>query len=174
MGGVYGDKLTTVPPLIETRPFTIQPELYAWPSFRIFSEQVIWLYLLLLVAIAFLLRMGMQMSVGIAIVAAICVVGAGLGMSFMKYKAFLRKPENKQIYRNCVVSLTDDEVRQDFTDESFMAIKLFAIKAFRDLGGFYFVFATPQQGIVVPKTAFESRDDSFQFAQCVRQAARGK
>ncbi|MFI5386783.1 MAG: hypothetical protein ACHQ50_11760 [Fimbriimonadales bacterium] len=163
-----------MPSLIETRPFTIHPDSYAWPSFRIFSERAIWLYLVLLVAIASLIKLGMQLSVPISILTAAGLVGVAFGMSYLKYKAFLGKPENRQIYRNCVVSLTDDEVRQDYTDGSFMAIELFAVKTFREVGDFFFVFADPQHGIVVPKTAFESPEESREFAERMRRAVGKK
>lgn len=163
-----------MPDLIETRPFTIHPELYAWPSFRIFSERVVWVYLGLLVAIAFLVRLGLQLSVPISILLATGIVGIAFGMSFLKYRAFLGKPETRQVYRNCVVSLTADELRQDYPDGSFVAIKLFAIRSFREVGDFYFAFATPKHGIVVPRTAFESPDESREFAERVRQAAGKK
>lgn len=163
-----------MPDLIETRPFTIHPELYAWPSFRIFSERVVWAYLLVAVVVAFLVKTGMQLNIGLAILTGILVVVIAVGFTFLRYKVFLQKPDNRQIYRNCVVSLTQDEVRQDYTDSSFMEIKLFAVKTFRDIGDFYFIFATPKHGIVVPKTAFESPDESREFANRIRAAVKQK
>ncbi|HVT14327.1 MAG TPA: hypothetical protein VHE55_18835 [Fimbriimonadaceae bacterium] len=163
-----------MPDLIETRPFTVHPELYAWPSFRIFSERVLWAYILFAGAVTLLVKLGMQLSLGLAILTGIAIVGIALGFTFIRYKAFLQKPENRQIYRNCVVSLTQEEVRQDFTDSSYMEIKLFAVKTFRDIGDFYFIFATPKHGIVVPKTAFESPEESREFADRVRAAQKRK
>lgn len=160
-----------MPDLIETRPFTIHAELYAWPSFRIFSERVFWVYLTLLVAIGLLIRFGLQLDWVMALLTSAAVVGIAFGLTFLKYKNHLRRPENRQLYRNCVVSLTDEEVRQDYTDSSFMAIQLFAVKTFRDIGDYYFVFASPTHGIVVPKSAFESPEESHEFASRLRQAA---
>ncbi|HWA82644.1 MAG TPA: hypothetical protein VG820_04385 [Fimbriimonadaceae bacterium] len=163
-----------MPDLIETRPFTIHPELYAWPSFRIYSMRVLWVYVLFAILVALLVKVGMQLNLGLAILTGIAIVGIAVGSAFLRYKTFLQKPENRQIYRNCVVSLTQEEVRQDFTDSSYMEIKLFAIKTFRDVGDFYFIFATPKHGIVVPKTAFESPDESREFAERVRAALKRK
>lgn len=163
-----------MPQLIETRPFTIHPDLYAWPSFRIFSERVAWLYAILLAAVSFLLAAGLQMAWPIAVLTGIGLVAVAFALTFSRYKSFLRRPENRQIYRNCVVSLTDEEIRQDYTDESFVAIKLFAIRRFRDIGDFYFVIATPQHGIVVPKAAFESPEESREFAERIRGAVAAR
>jgi hypothetical protein len=161
-------KLSPVPSLIETRPFTIHPELYAWPSFRIFSERVVWMYLLLITVLTLLLVGGMRLSIPLALLAALVLVGIAFGMSFLRYKNFLRRPANREIYRNCVVSLDDEGVRQDYTDGSFVEIKLFAVKTFREVGDYYFVFANPQYGIVIPKTAFESPEESKEFAERIK------
>jgi len=163
-----------VPDLIETRPFTIHPELYAWPSFRIFSERIAWMYGILFAVIAILLKVGMAMEWVVAIPTALGVVLAALGFSFLKYRAFLGRPSTRQIYRNCIVSLTEDEVRQDFPDSSYMEIQLSAIATFREIGGFYFIFATPRHGIVVPKASFESAEESREFAEKVRGAAKAR
>jgi hypothetical protein len=163
-----------VPSLIETRPFTINPALYAGPSFRLFSERGAWLYVLLWVATSFLLVLGIQMNIALAIVMAFVMVAIAIGLSFIRYKGFLSKPANQQIYRNCVVSLTEEELRQDYTDGSHTAMKLFAITSFRDVGDFYFVFATRQYGIVVPKMAFESIEDSKELAERLRIVVRKK
>lgn len=159
-----------MPALIETRPFTIHPELYAWPSFRIFSERALPFYGLLMVVLSLLLTFGLSIAPVMAVLLAIGLVLVAFSLSFVRYRTYLRKPENRHIFNNCVVSLDEDQVRQDFTDGSYMAIQFFAIKTFRELGDFYFIFATRHHGIVVPKTAFESPDESRSFAARVREA----
>jgi hypothetical protein len=163
-----------VPSLIETRPFTIHPELYAWPSFRIFSERAVWIYLLMVVVLSVLLAVGMSMGVVMAILLALALVLVAFGLSFMKYRSFLRKPENRRIFSNCVVSLEGDQLRQDFSDGSYVAIQFFAIETFRESGDFYFIFAKRPHGIVVPKTAFESPEESQEFASRIREVVRRK
>jgi hypothetical protein len=123
-----------------------------------------WIYPIVAAGMTFLFWQGLRTSLGIAIFMSVGIAGALVGFSFMRHKAFLYKPQNQALYRDCVVSLSDDEVRQDFTDGSFMAIKLFAVKALRDVGDFYFVFATPKHAIYVPKTAFASAEESHDFA----------
>jgi hypothetical protein len=159
-----------VPALIETKPFTIHPELYAWPSFRIFSERSVLAYLALAIVLTVLLVFGMNLSIPLAILTALGLVLAAFGLTFMRYRAYLRKPANRQLFENCIVSLDEQRVRQDFPNGSFMEIQFFAIKSFRDIGDFYFIFATRRNGIVVAKTAFESPDESKEFAARVRGA----
>lgn len=163
-----------MPSLIETRPFTLRPETYAWPSYRLFSERAIWIYLALLAGISFLLVVAMSIPVVLAILVGLALVLIAFFLTYQRYRSFLGKPENRQIYQNCVVSLTDDEIRQDFTNGSHMAIKLFAVTQFRELGGLFFVFATRKYGIVIPRTAFESEDDAATFASRLREAAQKK
>ena len=163
-----------MPSTIETRQFTIQPDLYAWPSFRLLAERAVLVYVVLLVAITFLLRMALQLNIVMAVLTSLGLVGIAVGLSFTKYKTVLRKPENRAVYRDSVVTLTEKEIRQDFQDKSFLAMELFAVKSFRDLGDFYFVLASPRHRIVVPKLAFDSIAESREFAERLQQAVRRK
>jgi hypothetical protein len=163
-----------VPSPIETRPFTIHPDLLAWPSFRISSERRLWLYAALIAGLSFLIAAAMHTSIPLAIFSAFLITSLAFAFSFLKYKTYLRRPDNRAIYSGCVAKLTDDEVRQDYSDGSFMAIKLFAVRNFREIGDFYFAFATPKHGIVVPKNAFGSPEESREFANRLRAAAERK
>lgn len=163
-----------MPDLIETRPFTIHAELYAWPSYRIFTERVLWVYVLLMAVVSVLAVVGLHMNVGLGIVTGLILVGVAFGMSFARFKKMLSRPDHRRLFQNCIVSLTDESLRQDYPDDSYMEFKLFAITAFRDLGDFYFVFATPRNGIVVPKTAFESIEQSREFANKIQSVLRSK
>jgi len=168
------DKLWRVPDLIETRPFTIHPEQYAWPSYRIFSERTAWIYAVLFMAVAILVKVGVHLDWLTSILVSAGIVFLAFGISFLKYKAFLNRPSNRQLFSNCIVSLDEREVRQDFPNSSYMAIQLFAVKQFREIGDFYFIFATKEPGVVLPKTAFVSPEESQEFAEKLRRAAGAK
>lgn len=130
-----------------------------------------WVYPVVAAVIAFLIMGGMPVRLGTAILVGIGLTGAVFGMNYLRYRAFLLRPQTRQVYRNVVVSLSGDEIREHFTDGSHLAIKLYAVKAFRQVGDFYFVLAPRRNGIAVPVTAFESPDESREFADRIRQAA---
>lgn len=159
-----------MPALIESRPFTIHPETYAWPSFKLFSMRVVYVYAGFAVLLAGLLWQGLRMSVGLAIVAALIMLAIGIGMSYMKYLAYLRKPANRHLFTGCRVSLSEEELREDFEDGSHITFKLFAITEVREISDYYFIFATKQHAMVVPRTAFSSPEEAQVFAATIKSA----
>jgi hypothetical protein len=158
-----------VPPDIETRPFTLHPETFAGPSFRLHSERVAWLYVAVAILAAFLLKTGLKIDWFLASLFAVGATLVFIGFGFMRYRSALRRPGNRQSITGVVVRLSDDEVRQDYSEGSFLAIKLFAIKKVRQIGDYYFVIADKRNTIPVLKTAFASVEESQEFYQRLLQ-----
>lgn len=122
----------------------------------------------------FLLWQGLQVSVTLGALISIGITLALLGMSFARHKAFLMKPQNRAAFCNSIVSVDENQVRQDYPDGAFLAIELGSVKSFKEIADFYFVIASPRHAIAVPKTAFESPEDSREFAARIRNAVAHK
>jgi hypothetical protein len=154
--------------LIESRPFTLHPQTYAWPSFRLFSGRIIPIYVVVSILLAFLLWGGLHLGPVIALLLAIAMMAVAIGLSFTRYVAFLKRDQNRQLFSRCQVMLLDDRLREEFSDGSFVEFQLFAITEIRALGDFLFIFASKKHAMVVPKTAFASPEEVQVFIATIR------
>lgn len=126
------------------------------------------LYVGMAIALTLLLIFGLSIPISVAIMLAIAMLVVALCMSYTKYVAFLRKDSNRHLFTDCRVTLAEDELREDFSDGSHIAFKLFAITEVREVNNFFFIFATKKHAIVVPRSAFADGDEAQIFAAAVK------
>lgn len=152
-----------MPTVIRTRTFALRPDQFAWPSFCYYSRRATVGYGVVAVLIGLLVWKGVGTDLITALLAGVGVTAAVVGYGFLRFKMNLQKPANRALYQDCEVTLSDDEIRQDYGDGSFVAFKSFAVKSVRQIGEYYFVIASGRHVIVALKTAFTSPEESREF-----------
>lgn len=115
------------------------------------------------VLIGLLVWKGIGADVATALLTGFLITGGFVGYGFVRYKMNLQQPANRAAYQDCEVSLSEDEIRQDYGDGSFVAFKPFAVRSVRQIGEYYFVVASGSHVIVALKTAFTSPEESREF-----------
>jgi hypothetical protein len=114
----------------------------------------------------------LKLDAALAVLLGLGITLALLGFAFLRFKTSLRRPSNREVLAGTVVRLTDDEVRQDFSEGSFLAIKFFAITKVRQAGEYYFIVADKRNTIAVLKTAFASAEESQEFYRRLQESVR--
>lgn len=160
-----------MPTVIRTRTFALRPDQFAWPSFRFYARRATVGYGVAAALIGLLVWKGVGADIITAMLTGVGVTAAVVGYGFMRFKTNLQKPANRALYQDCEVTLSEDEIRQDYGDGSFVAFKSFAIKSVRQIGEYYFVIASGRHVIVALKTAFASAEESREFFRRASQMA---